>query len=59
MFNRFRAEGIHKQVKNILKRDDMAVEEVQQIINHHCSVTENNEMILAQLVTLKHFGKVE
>lgn len=57
MVNEFRALGLHQKVKDIFKRN-MTVREVQELMNWHCDIRADNEMILAQLVTLRRIGKV-
>lgn len=59
MVNETIVRGLHQQVKDIMKRD-MTISEVQQLINWHCDVRSNDyDMIIAQLVTLKRMGKIQ
>lgn len=57
MIEEFRALALHQKFKDILKRD-MDIKEVHNLVKLHCDERANDEMVLAQLITAKHFEKV-
>lgn len=59
MVNETIVRGLHQRVKDIMKRD-MTEKEVEQLLNWHCDVrSDDYDMIIAQLVSLKRMGKIQ